>query len=113
MKDYGRESGQTLPPEVAALIPGYLRRRDEDIQSLESFIKSDDFKSIKALGHKLKGNGASFGFDRISELGKLLMQAADIRSPQEISKLVFELQLIVNEQKLQQNVSDKITKEGT
>ncbi len=80
-----------IPPELVDLIPGYLHRRDEDVLSLRAFLSGKDFKSIKMLGHKLKGNGSSFGFDRISEIGHFLMPASDTQDVEEISKLISEL----------------------
>jgi len=44
----------------------YLARRREDLLSLKLFIESSDYSSIETIGHKLKGNGATFGFVEIS-----------------------------------------------
>lgn len=84
-----------IPPELADIIPGYLERRSLDIQALKIFALNDDFNSIAKLGHKLKGNGSSFGFDRISELGSLLMRSCEIKNVEEIKKLIsdFEAEL--------------------
>lgn len=90
-----------IPPELMELIPGYLNRRDEDIIALNSFLNNRDFKAIKMLGHKLKGNGSSFGFDGISEAGELLMKASDAENISEISRLTAELQFLIEKIKSQ------------
>ena len=92
-----------IPPELKELVPAYLHRREGDVWSLRSFVGAKDFKSIKMLAHKLKGNGSSFGFDKISELGGLMMQASDSKDENEISRLIVELQNQINQIKSQNN----------
>ncbi len=81
-----------IPPELADIIPGYLERRELDIQALKIFALNDDFTSVAKLGHKLKGNGSSFGFDRISELGSLLMRSCENKNMLEIKKLITDFE---------------------
>lgn len=92
-----RSSQNYIPPELVDLIPGYLHRREEDILALRSFLAGKDFKSIKMLAHKLKGNGSSFGFDRISDLGGSLMQASDGQNVEEILKLISDLRAEIDQ----------------
>ena len=81
-----------IPLELKDTIPGYLTRRDQDIQALKTYALNDDYTSISKLGHKLKGNGSSFGFDYISELGSLLMQSSDLKNKDEIKKLISDFE---------------------
>ncbi len=85
-----------IPIELKGVIPGYIGRRDQDITSLKTFVANQDFDSVSKLGHKLKGNGASFGFDRISELGGLLMKACDRYDIAEVKSLVADFEGEVN-----------------
>ena len=84
-----------IPDELKGIIPGYIGRRYQDIVLLRTFIANNDFDSISKLGHKLKGNGASFGFDRISELGGLLMEACNRYDITKLKSLVgdFEVEI--------------------
>ncbi len=81
-----------IPDELKSVIPGYIGRRDQDITSLKTSVTEQDFDAISKLGHKLKGNGASFGFDRISELGGLLMNACDCYDITEVKGLVVDFE---------------------
>lgn len=81
-----------IPPELKDAIPAYMSRRDQDILSLKTFAASSDFDSISKLAHKLKGNGASFGFDRISELGSLMMKACESNDEIEVKNLVIDFE---------------------
>ena len=79
------------PMEIKDLIPGFLANRDKDVKTLGEKLESGDFETIQMLGHSMKGSGASYGFEAITEIGRSLEQAAKERNFQEIKKLVDEL----------------------
>lgn len=56
-----------LPPEMYAT---YIQRRKEDFESLKTALQNADASLFKKIGHQLKGNASSFGFDELAELGK-------------------------------------------
>lgn len=59
----------TLDSDLEPLIPGYLERRQEDLATLQSAISDGDFSVIQGIGHNLKGSGAGYGFDDITDIG--------------------------------------------
>ena len=62
--------------ELQDLIPGFLEnRRNESLQILEN-LESGDFEAIAGRGHSLLGLGGGYGFDEISDYGRLIEQAA-------------------------------------
>lgn len=65
----------TLDADLEPLIPGYLERRHDDIAELQAAISGSNFAVIQSIGHNLKGSGAGYGFDEITELGGTLEQA--------------------------------------
>lgn len=65
-----------LDSGIEPLVGNYMTNRRKDIEALQTALEADDFGRIAALGHRMKGNGASFGFHRISELGVELEEAA-------------------------------------
>lgn len=89
-------NGYKIPAELKDVIPGYIGRRDQDVDSLKTFAANQDFDSIGKLGHKLKGNGASFGFDHISELGGLLMKACERHDIAAVKSLVTAFEVEIN-----------------
>lgn len=65
-----------IDAEIWDLVPEYLERRRGDLRALRTALGADDLQTLRVLGHKMRGSGASYGFARISELGRSLEQAA-------------------------------------
>ncbi|TVY07614.1 response regulator [Paenibacillus cremeus] len=62
------------------LIPGYLEKRRSNLITIPQWLAAGDYESIRILGHSLKGSGASYGLERISDIGAELEQAAKDRN---------------------------------
>lgn len=77
--------------ELEELIPGFMKNRHNDVDKIRGMLADEDFEAIKLLGHTMKGNGAGYGFERISELGKLIEATACEKKVGEIEKLVCDL----------------------
>ena len=54
----------------------YFARRKIDLVSCHNALSTSDFPFLQNIGHQLSGNGSSFGFDRLSEIGVRLESAA-------------------------------------
>ncbi len=65
-----------IDADLEELIPGFLENRDADLGTLKSDLNILEFANIKSIGHSLKGVGGGYGFERISEIGAELEQAA-------------------------------------
>jgi len=74
----------------------YLNHRVEELEQIKKFclLNSNEmdtmelFSSIKMIGHKLKGNGSTFGYPALSYLGGEIEEAAksfDIKKLKELS----------------------------
>jgi HPt (histidine-containing phosphotransfer) domain-containing protein len=62
--------------ELEDLIPGFMKRRREDVVALRSSLAAGDLEKIRIAGHSMKGTGGGYGFDEISVLGAALENAA-------------------------------------
>jgi len=62
--------------DLEDLIPGYLRKRLADVRSIREAVGNNDLEAIRILGHTMKGSGGGYGFDRITEIGHQLEEAA-------------------------------------
>lgn len=80
----------SIPPELRSLIPAFLQRREQDVQFLRMLLNTSDYKQIKYLAHKLKGQGASYGLGKISEVGAELEVAASESNKELVQKLIDE-----------------------
>lgn len=60
----------TVDPELKPIMDRYLELRLEDVAQLVDAAAGRDFETVARIGHTLKGNGSSYGFDALSELGR-------------------------------------------
>jgi len=58
------------------LIPGFLEHKRADTGTIRAAIARADYETISQIGHKMKGEGGSYGFDAVTELGATLERAA-------------------------------------
>jgi HPt (histidine-containing phosphotransfer) domain-containing protein len=65
-----------VKPWLAHRVPTFLDRRRADALRVLSLLDGREFDAIRRLGHDLKGVGASYGFDPITNIGRCLEDAA-------------------------------------
>lgn len=82
--------------DLQDLIPGYLENRRKDIAEMAAALERGDFETIRFLGHKMKGTGGGYGFDRITEIGEALEDAAKRSQTQEIRDQIDRLQVYLD-----------------
>jgi PAS domain S-box-containing protein len=76
---------------LAELVPGFLENRRRDVEAIAAALALADYETVRILGHNMKGSGAGYGLNRISEIGASLEQAAGRREPEEIRARAAEL----------------------
>jgi HPt (histidine-containing phosphotransfer) domain-containing protein len=69
---------------LAALLPIFLRGRAEDVTRLGDAVLVSDFNAIRTIGHNLRGNGASYGFPKLSAIGEAIEQGASAKDREAI-----------------------------
>ena len=62
--------------DLEDLIPGFLKRRHEDVRKLAEAIDGADLEAVRITGHSMKGTGGGYGFDGLSEIGAAIEVAA-------------------------------------
>jgi HPt (histidine-containing phosphotransfer) domain-containing protein len=75
----------------------YLNRRMVEIKELKESLMNDDYEIAITIGHRLKGNGETFGYPRISSIGITLEQAALARNKEMLRTTIDELAQNVEE----------------
>lgn len=80
-----------IEEDLEDLIPGFLANRREDVQSITESLEKSDLENIRILGHSMKGSGGGYGFDRITEIGKSIEDAANEKDKDTIKKSNEEL----------------------
>lgn len=90
-------SGIAVPVESQVK---YLRRRCDEIGKIkDSFNASADWELMKKVGHQIKGNASTFGFESLTAFGRRLEAAAlsaDSASAKQVSaELESEVQRLL------------------
>ncbi len=80
-----------IDSELAELIPNYVENRHKDIKNMSDAVEKGDYETVRLLGHSMKGSGASYGFQGISDIGKKLEEAAKAKNNADITKYIGEL----------------------
>jgi CheY-like chemotaxis protein len=70
--------------DVAPLLPAFLERRRDDLETMYVAFESCDFPKIGAIAHRMKGTGRGYGVDAVSEIGARLEQAAAKRDAEAV-----------------------------
>ena len=66
----------TVDQIVEDLMPLFMAQRKTDQRVIAQALPLRDFDALRKTGHGMTGAGASYGFDRISDLGVRLCEAA-------------------------------------
>jgi CheY-like chemotaxis protein len=74
------------------LIPEYLQNRKKDVKKIKEALEKKNFNEIEDLGHKMKGSGKCYGFEKISTLGHQIEISAKERRTQEIKRSIDQMQ---------------------
>ena len=77
--------------DLAELIPEFLTCKRDDVYSLTAAIERTDYQALRSMGHRIKGEGAGFGFETISDIGRAVELAAEARDVAELERLVRSL----------------------
>lgn len=64
-----------IDAELEELIPFFLGKRQKDISEIRLAIAAGDYKRLSQIGHNLKGIGAGYGFQRVTDIGVTLEEA--------------------------------------
>jgi HPt (histidine-containing phosphotransfer) domain-containing protein len=66
----------TVAKDLEDLIPGFMRNRNKELETLKVALAAADFEQLRQLGHRMKGVGNSYGFAQVSVLGQEIEDGA-------------------------------------
>ncbi len=78
----------TLPQDI---LERYREHRKQDLKMCLLALETKDFMLLERVGHQLKGNGMTFGFSDLSEIGTKLEKAARQRNLEGLSNALLLL----------------------
>lgn len=56
--------------DLEDLVPTFMKNRNKELETLRTALAGGDFDQLRQLGHRMKGVGNSYGFEKVSALGK-------------------------------------------
>ena len=62
--------------DLEDLIPVFMTNRRKELENLRAALAAADFEQLRQLGHRMRGVGNSYGFERVSSLGKEIEEGA-------------------------------------
>ena len=62
--------------DLEDLIPVFMGNRRKEVDSLRAALAAADFEQLRQLGHRMRGVGASYGFERVTAFGELIETGA-------------------------------------
>lgn len=81
-----------IDSDLQDLIPKYIQNRVNDISICKESIKNNNYQPISEIGHKIKGNAATYGFVKLSEIGSRLEMSAINKNEQDIIQTISEFE---------------------
>lgn len=60
----------TVAKDLEDLIPTFMKNRTQELETLRAALAAGDTEQLRQLGHRMKGVGNSYGFEKVSALGK-------------------------------------------
>lgn len=81
-----------IDESILPLVPEYLEDRKEDVQKIRRALDKHNFSVIEDLGHKMKGSGKCYGFEKISMLGHRIETFAKQKNTAQIEESIGRMQ---------------------
>ena len=78
-------------PEFKDLILRYLKNKKIECVLIKKNLRDGNLDDIWNLGHKMKGSGKMFGFEKITEIGRALEKASEKGDFKQIEELYHQL----------------------
>jgi HPt (histidine-containing phosphotransfer) domain-containing protein len=76
---------------LSDLIPAFLTHKRDDVGQILEAVTGRDYNAISRIAHRIKGEGGSYGFDTMTELGRSIEQAATLRDDGAVTTLARQL----------------------
>jgi len=77
--------------DLCDLIPGFMTHKRADIDAIFEAVARRDYAEIRRIAHRIKGEGSSYGFDSMTEIGRALEHAAALRDDGAVTTLARQL----------------------
>jgi histidine phosphotransfer protein HptB len=87
--------------DMAELACDYIKNRIEEYVTLRTLVEGSEFAGIEDIGHRMKGNGKSYGFAELTRIGRDLETAAITNDIGSCKRLLLELESFITNVKVE------------
>jgi PAS domain S-box-containing protein len=84
-----------LDPQVEKMVPWFVGILKKNLDKMKKSLEENDLPALGVMGHNLKGNASSFGFDEVAALGSSMEASATAQDAASLKKDVARLEEIV------------------
>lgn len=74
-----------IPKEA---LEKYIERRRVDLENCKQALEKKDFEVLARVGHQIKGNAATFGYEELGEIAIALEEQALAKHSENLSKIL-------------------------
>jgi HPt (histidine-containing phosphotransfer) domain-containing protein len=82
---------ERIDAELEELIPLFLENTRKELDAMKASLDSEDFETLRRLGHSTKGAAFGYGFEGMGNIGLQIEDAAKAGSTSQAKVLVEEL----------------------
>ena len=61
-----------IDADLRDLVPIFIAHKREDAEAIVAAIARADYEALGQLGHRIRGEGGSYGFEELTEIGAAL-----------------------------------------
>jgi len=66
----------TVAKDLEDLVPTFMKNRGKELEMLRTALAGSDFEQVRQIGHRMKGVGSSYGFEKVSKFGQVIEDRA-------------------------------------
>ena len=59
----------TVAKDLEDLVPTFMKNRGKELETLRNALATGEFEQLRQIGHRMKGVGNSYGFEKVTQLG--------------------------------------------
>jgi HPt (histidine-containing phosphotransfer) domain-containing protein len=85
----------TVDSELEEIMPRYIEIRLNELEELEKYLAEKNSEAVRMLGHRLKGTGASYGMQELTDIGAAIEDIAKTGSLAGIAEYTKRLRYIL------------------
>jgi HPt (histidine-containing phosphotransfer) domain-containing protein len=80
----------TVAKDLEDLVPTFMKNRGKELDTLRTALAGGDFEQLRQIGHRMKGVGNSYGFEKVSQLGQHIEDRAKATDPAALAASIDE-----------------------